>query len=509
MPSRQPHTSDAEIAARALRHLQSVVAIDSQSDESSTTIPTTEGQRVLAEALSAFYSGLGATLHRDENANVIAAFPGRGAKSGATPVAFLIHMDTARGTQALPSLHVQPAWNGERVPYPKNTTIQVDLATYPAAAAFAGQDLVFGDGECPFGLDDKLGLTHLMTLATLLAEAPNIEHPPLFIIGRPDEEVGRDQAVVGLAGWLAERGVRHAYTVDGILPFEINVENFNAAGARVTFPDGEVTVEGIDLVARIGGVNTHGATAHAEGHRAGPRLVAEWAAACPSLTVVSFQSDALRDCDTVVGVRVAPGQEGAARAALAAVMAPHLPRGASWTLEAGAAGAPTAAAAAMIAWVRAFYASNPGFTLPCEDSSGRDGYTHPYRGVAVPGGLRLDLRVRDFEPAGLQARLDHIKSLAPNAETFGQYHNMGPRLAAHPELVAWAQAAARDVGIEAPVMPIRGGTGVDPFLDRGIAVANVGTGYFSPESEKEFTSLQLMARHAKWLFALVQRVGEP
>ncbi len=308
MSCRQPHTPDADIAARALQHLQTVVAIDSQSDEASTTIPTTEGQRVLAEALAAFYAARGATIHRDENANVIAAFPGRGAKRDAPPVAFLIHMDTARGTQALPALHVQPAWNGARVPYPKNATIQVDLATYPAAADFAGQDLVFGDGECPFGLDDKLGLTHLMTLVTLLAEAPDVEHPPLFIIGRPDEEVGRDQAVVGLAAWLAARGVRHAYTVDGILPFEINVENFNAAGARVTFPDGEVTVGGTDLVARIGGVNTHGATAAAEGHRAGPRLVAEWAAACPALTVVSFQSDALRDCDTVAGVRVPPGE---------------------------------------------------------------------------------------------------------------------------------------------------------------------------------------------------------
>lgn len=509
MPSDLPKTPDADIATRALSHLQRVVAIDSQSDETSPLIPTTPGQRVLADALAAFYTALGATIQRDENANVIAAFPGRGRKASAAPVAFLIHLDTARGTQALPALHLCRAWNGERVPYPKNATIQVNLATYPAAAAFAGQDLVFGDGECPFGLDDKLGLTHLMTLATLLAEAPEVEHPPLFLIGRPDEEVGRDQAVVGLAGWLAERGVRHAYTVDGILPFEINVENFNAAGGRVHFIGGEVSVEGVDLVAHIGGVNTHGATAAAEGHRAGPRLVAEWAAACPELTVVSFLSDALRDCDTVVGIRVPARLEDAARTALAAVMAPHLPRGASWSLEPGTAGRATSAAGAMIAWVQAFYASNPGFTLPCEDSSGRDGYTHPYRAVATPTGLRLDLRVRDFDPAGLQARLDHIRSLAPNAEIFAQYQNMGPRLAAHPELVAWAQAAARDVGIEAPVLPIRGGTGVDPFLDRGIAVANVGTGYFSPESEKEFTSLQLMVQHARWLFALVQHVGEP
>jgi di/tripeptidase len=72
--------------------------------------------------------------------------------------------------------------------------------------------------------------------------------------------------------------------------------------------------------------------------------------------------------------------------------------------------------------------------------------------------------------------------------------------------VDWPREAAAALGQQAPVLPIRGGTGVDPFLERGIPVANLGTGYFAPESEKEFTSLQLMARHALWLTLLVQRL---
>jgi len=55
--------------------------------------------------------------------------------------------------------------------------------------------------------------------------------------------------------------------------------------------------------------------------------------------------------------------------------------------------------------------------------------------------------------------------------------------------------------------PPQGVTGVDPFLDHGIPVANLGTGYFAPESEKEITSLQMMADHALWLVALVQVLG--
>lgn len=493
------HLTDAALAERCLRHLEAVVAIDSQSDESSPTIPSTEGQRRLADWLAGFYTALGASVERDENANVLAAFPGRGIRAGASPLAFLVHLDTARGTLAVPRLRLRRAWSGEPLDYPANPQLRVDLDTYPAAAEFAGQDLVHGPGDAPFGLDDKLGLALCMTTASILGE--DIAHPPLIFVARPDEEVGRHEAVVALAEGFVQRGVREAYTVDGILPFEINVENFNAAMARVVFPGDSIVAAGRRLEARIGGVNTHGATAAAEGHRGAPRLVAEWMAADPAARLVAFQSDALRDCDAVVAVR--SPDPARTEAVLAALMAPHLPRGASYAI-APAEGPDDAAAGAMIAWVQRFYASAPGFTLPAEDSSGRDGYTQPFRAAAVPGGLRLDLRIRDFDPAGLAARIAHVRSLAPDAEIVEQYVNMGPRLAAFPGLVERATRAAARVGVEPRLAPIRGGTGVDPFLDRGIPVANLGTGYFSPESEKEFTSLQMMARHIRWLYALIQ-----
>jgi len=91
-----------------------------------------------------------------------------------------------------------------------------------------------------------------------------------------------------------------------------------------------------------------------------------------------------------------------------------------------------------------------------------------------------------------------------DVEVVQQYINMGPKLKERPELVEWARAAAKKLGIASGVQPIRGGTGVDPFLDKGIAVANLGTGYFAPESEKEFTTMQTMSAHALWLFELVQ-----
>ncbi|MEZ4454015.1 MAG: hypothetical protein R3B09_31450, partial [Nannocystaceae bacterium] len=225
-----------------------------------------------------------------------------------------------------------------------------------------------------------------------------------------------------------------------------------------------------------------------------------------------FESDALRDCDAELVVAIAAGAEARVGGALAAVMAPHLARGASWSLtpasDAGAAGG-DGAAEAMLRFVAEFLGSAPGFTLAAEDSSGRDGYSQPMRARAIEGGVQLDLRIRDFDDAGLERRIDHARALAGAraCEVVHQYVNMGPRLAAHPGVAEAAERAAAAAGVDAPRLPIRGGTGVDPFLERDIPIANLGTGYFAPESEKELTSRQLMASHARWLVALVAELA--
>lgn len=508
----RPNVSDEEISDRTLRRLEQVVAVDSQSDEASASVPTTPGQAELAALVGEIHAANGARVEQDAFANVLAWYPGRGALANARPHAFLVHLDTARGTTAVPRLHVEERWSGGRIRFPANPGLRLDLATFPAASAFRGHDVVHGDGESPFGLDDKLGLAQCLVLAELLAATPEADHPPLVFVARPDEEVGRNEAIVALAETFAKARVARGYTIDGIWPFEINVENFHAAGASVTFaPTPARALDGARWLARIGGVNTHGATAAAEGHRPATRLAAEWrAAVAPEDAVfVGFVSDERRDCDALVGLVVAPGAEDRVRAALAATMEEHLPRGASFAFEPDAA--PAAADGAveeLLAFLQGFYASDPGFTLPAEASSGRDGYTQPYRARPTADGLRLDLRVRDFVRAGLDRRIEHARGLA-GARPFTvveQYANMGERLAAHPELAGAAQDAAWEIGVPAVIQPIRGGTGVDPFLDRGIPVANLGTGYFAPESEKELTSRQMMAAHVRWLFALVQQL---
>jgi tripeptide aminopeptidase len=510
------HLDDAALAQISFDHLEAVVAIDSQSDENSTTIPSTEGQQVLARHVAERFAAYGCAVEQDAHANVIATLPGRGAGVDAPPLALLVHLDTARGTGHPARLHTLPAWDGRPVPLPARPDYRVDTKHYAALAEFVGHTLVHGDGEAPFGLDDKLGLTHLLTLARLLSEDPTLAHPPLLLIGRPDEEIGRMEAVEGLADLLAARGVRSGYTIDGILPFEVNVANFNGARATLTLPRAAPIPLDFPAVERarirLGGVNTHGATAHAEGHRTAIRFATELLGLLTRTGLhvfcERFESDPVRDCDGVLQLLVLPSDRAAVEIALTTLVEPHLPRGASYEvtfeplLEAPRVDPTTAR---LFDLIGRFVATPWGHPLHAEDSSGWQGYSHPYRVRTLEDRVELDIRLRDFDPANLAKRKRDIATFfGAHAEVAlqDQYIDMGPRLANRRDLVERALEAGSQIGVEVREAPIRGGTGVDPFLERGTAIANLGTGYFAPESEKELTSLELMARHARWLVAL-------
>ncbi len=510
--------------------LQALVAHDSASDERSTTIPSTPGQRKLGAWIADTMRSFGAAVEIDAHGNVLGALPGSGAGAKAPPIAMMAHLDTARGTVATPALRRVAGWRGDRVPYTDNAAMQVDIATYPSLAAFCGQTLVHGEGRAPFGLDDKLGLTEILTLGAWLA-AEGGDRPPLLLIARPDEEIGCMAAVEGLSEALRDRGVRLGWTIDGIAPFEINVENFDAAMVRVSLPEATMTAAATmgaaaDVPLRtglrlsIGGVNTHGATAKAEGHRPATRLAAELLGALDAaglgpefVAPCAFGSDSERDCDGVLDLGVAASAPADAEARVAAcaeaIIAPHRPRGASLGLlsfEGGGGWRMSHAVTAALRLVRDVLADPTVLPVAAEDSDGRQGYSQPFRILPIDGGVRLDVRLRDFDPALLDQRAATVAARCPAGAGFervDQYINMGPQLRGVSALIEWPEAAARRLGLPTVVQPIRGGTGVDPFLSRGVAIGNLGTGYFAPESEKELTSLEMAAAHVRWLAALI------
>ncbi len=518
-------------------YLNRVIAIDSQSDEESDTIPSSEGQRRLSDDLRSYFEELGYKAEQDPHANLIVTLPSNLPEGKDCPAtAFMVHMDTSEGTQAVSSLETTPAWDGSKVRYPANDRLSVTAENYPATKYFLGEDLLYGPGAYPVGLDDKLGMAELMTLARVLKEDPAIGHGELILVFRPDEEIGRMEAVQGLAAELRRRGVRYGYTVDGITPFEINVENFNASRGRITIEGGPLELPaaavGRLVTLDLRGVNTHGATAKPEGYLNSTVIAARAVKALADpdhIVPVDLRSDPALECNARAVFLVRGESENdldrlqqTLTKAFEAEVKPHAWKGAAVEPE-GAEPAPadggdaTDAARRLLAHVQTFLETPGVEPLLSEDSEGFQGYSNPYLVQRKDGALVLDYRLRDFSPEGLKQREDHLRSVAKAtglaAEITAQYVNMGPELAKHPQLVEWAEEAMRALDMTPVKEPIRGGTGVDPFLEQGIPVANLGTGYFAPESEKELTSRQNLARHALWLTHLVQvianRAGGP
>lgn len=510
-----PRMGLEELAALGTATLERVIAIDSQSREASDTIPSSEGQVRLAADLAALFAELGLSSRQDGNANLIVRIPASPGAEGAPPLALMVHMDTAEGTTAVPRLEVVPRWDGGLVRYPQNDRLHVSVEDYPQLAPYVGEDLLHGPGERPVGFDDKLGMAEIVTLAQLLVREPQLAHPEILLVFRPDEEIGRMEAVEGLAQELAAAGVRYGYTVDGLDRFEINAENFNAARAQVRFA-GRTGGPRTGLVVRVEGVKTHGATAKAEGHRNATTIVARALASLGwpgDVVPVVWESSREAEVDAVVTFALADAERHALLEALEREVAPHARRGAAITVVGEREVKDGDAVLLALRHIDRFVEEATVHPVLSEHSAGHQGYSNPYAISGDGAAAVVEYRLRDFDEALLEGRIADVRAVAardPQAascEAKHQYVNMGPALQPYPELLEWAEEAGRRVGVQTARQPIRGGTGVDPFLAAGIPVANLGTGYFAPESEKELTTRQSLAKHVLWLAALAQVVA--
>lgn len=108
---------------------------------------------------------------------------------------------------------------------------------FPFLRSFKGETVITSDGTTLLGADDKAGIAEIMTmLEQLTGKAANgtdegIPHGELWICFTPDEEIGEGVDHIDLQRFRPAV----AYTVDGGDVSAIEGENFNAAGATVTF----------------------------------------------------------------------------------------------------------------------------------------------------------------------------------------------------------------------------------------------------------------------------------
>lgn len=209
------------------------VKIDTQSDEVTGTSPSTMKQHDLAKLLLEELEDMGAQeIYYDKaHCYVYATIPASKGFENKPVIGFIAHMDTApamSGTDVKP--RIIEKYDGKDILLNASPEIFLKTADFPEILKYIGQDLVLTDGTTLLGADDKAGIAEIMTMADYLLNHPECEHGKIRICFTPDEEIGcgPDYFDVKLFG------ADYAYTVDGGALGELEFENFNAAGAKVT-----------------------------------------------------------------------------------------------------------------------------------------------------------------------------------------------------------------------------------------------------------------------------------
>ena len=208
------------------------VKVDTQSNEQSTTCPTTSGQLTLAHMLVDELKQIGMQeVTVDENGYVMATLPSNTDKEVPT-IGFLAHMDTATDFSGA---NVQPQfvenYDGKDIILNAQLNVIMSPKDFPELANYKGHTLITTDGTTLLGADNKAGIAEIMTAMEYLIQHPEIKHGKIRVAFTPDEEIGRGPHKFDVEAFNAT----YAYTMDGGPLGELQYESFNAAGAKLTF----------------------------------------------------------------------------------------------------------------------------------------------------------------------------------------------------------------------------------------------------------------------------------
>lgn len=212
------------VSQRFLRY----VGFDTQSDETSTTCPTTAKQKLLGAALVAEMKAMGISdAFMDDFGYVYGTVPG---DPGLPVIGLIAHMDTSPDAPGNDIKARIVEYTGEDICLNGENGIFLRESDYESLANHHGKHLIVTDGTTLLGADDKAGVAEILTAAEYLLTS-GTRHATLKIGFTPDEEVGSGADHFDVAAF----GADYAYTVDGGTVGEIEYENFNAAGARAVF----------------------------------------------------------------------------------------------------------------------------------------------------------------------------------------------------------------------------------------------------------------------------------
>ncbi|WP_026573771.1 peptidase T [Bacillus sp. UNC438CL73TsuS30] len=214
-----------------IERFTSYVKIDTQSDESSSTCPSTPGQWTLLHKLEEELKAIGMQeVSIDENGYLMATLPSNTEKDVPT-IGFLAHVDTTTdftGKNVNPQIHEN--YDGGDITLKEALKVVLSPKDFPSLPEYKGHTLITTDGTTLLGADNKAGVAEIMTAMAYLINHPEIKHGKVRVAFTPDEEIGRGPHKFDVARFNAT----YAYTVDGGPLGELEYESFNAAAAKIT-----------------------------------------------------------------------------------------------------------------------------------------------------------------------------------------------------------------------------------------------------------------------------------
>jgi tripeptide aminopeptidase len=214
-----------------LDRFKQYVQIDTQSDASSPTVPSTAKQKNLVELLVQQLLEMGVEdAHMDDKGYVYATVPASAGAEDKPAVCFCAHMDTSpeySGAGVIPTLHED--YDGGEIHLPKGGIVLTPKQFGPLKE-MKGHTIITSDGSTLLGADNKAGLAEIMTAAELLMKSDR-PHASMKILFTPDEEIGRGADHVD----LEKLGADFGYTMDGATKGSLEDETFSADGATIIF----------------------------------------------------------------------------------------------------------------------------------------------------------------------------------------------------------------------------------------------------------------------------------
>ncbi|MBU5314014.1 peptidase T [Tissierella carlieri] len=212
---------------RIVERFKKYIAIDTKSDENSSTCPSTPGQLELGALLADELKELGLEdVKQDENGYVYATLKSNTDKKVPT-IGFISHLDTSPdldGKCTNPKIFTYEGGDIEL-----NEQYSITIKEFPFLRSLIGKELITTDGTTLLGADDKAGISAIMDAIEYLIKHQEIKHGDIKIGFTPDEEIGRGADLFDIKNFKADFG----YTVDGGHVGELEYENFNAASVKI------------------------------------------------------------------------------------------------------------------------------------------------------------------------------------------------------------------------------------------------------------------------------------